>query len=151
MDELAAQELELHDKGNQACPVVPTLHSFLGGCVSGIASIVAGQPFDTGTSVRATLPFARAAAAREGARAPHNNNNKATLDSLHSSFCVFLTVKVRMQTSTFQGPMDCLKQLLAKEGPQALFKGMSSPVLSASLVNAIVFSSYNEAMTVSLA
>lgn len=48
MDELAASELELHDRGNQSCPVVPTLHSFLAGCVSGVASIVAGQPFDTG-------------------------------------------------------------------------------------------------------
>lgn len=104
MDELAAQELELHDRGNDAHGVIPTLHSFLGGSTSGIASIIAGQPFDT--------------------------------------------IKVRMQTSSaFSSAGDCLRQLLAKEGPQALFKGMASPVLSASLVNAIVFSSYNETMT----
>jgi hypothetical protein len=46
--------------------------------------------------------------------------------------------------------VDCLRQLLAKEGAHALFKGMSSPVLTASLVNAVVFSSYNEAMAVSV-
>lgn len=59
-----------------------------------------------------------------------------------------MTVKVRLQTSSYRGPLDCLRQLLAKEGPHALFKGMSSPVLTASLVNAVVFSSYNEAMAV---
>lgn len=58
-------------------------------------------------------------------------------------------VKVRMQTSSYRGPVDCVRQLLRAEGPQALFKGMSSPVLTASLVNAVVFSSYNEAMAVS--
>ena len=60
------------------------------------------------------------------------------------------TVKVRLQTSSYKGPLDCLRQLLAKEGAPALFKGMSSPVLTASLVNAVVFSSYNEAMAVRL-
>lgn len=59
------------------------------------------------------------------------------------------TVKVRMQTSSHRGPLECVRQLLRTEGPQALFKGMSSPVLTASLVNAVVFSSYNEAMAVS--
>lgn len=58
------------------------------------------------------------------------------------------TVKVRLQTSSYRGPIDCLRQLLAKEGAHALFKGMSSPLLTASLVNAVVFSSYNEAMAV---
>lgn len=102
MDELAAQELEIHE--NTAGNIVPTLHSFFGGCVGGLVSLVAGQPFDT--------------------------------------------IKVRLQTSTkFAGAGDCFRQLLANEGPLALFKGMSSPVLSASLVNAIVFSSYNETMT----
>ena len=102
MDELAAQELEIHE--NAAGNIVPTLHSFLGGCAGGLVSLVAGQPFDT--------------------------------------------IKVRLQTSTkFTGAGDCFRQLLANEGPLALFKGMSSPVLSASLVNAIVFSSYNETMT----
>ena len=57
-------------------------------------------------------------------------------------------VKVRLQTSSYRGPVDCLRQLLAKEGAHALFKGMSSPVLTASVVNAVVFSSYNEAMAV---
>lgn len=103
MDELASLELETHERLNE-CHIIPTLHSFLGGCVSGVASLIAGQPFDT--------------------------------------------VKVRMQTSSsYRSAGDCLRQLLAKEGPQALFKGMSSPVLSASFVNAIVFSSYNETMT----
>ena len=35
-----------------------------------------------------------------------------------------ITVKVRMQTASYNGPIDCLKQLLAKEGPKAMFKGM---------------------------
>ncbi|EWM25764.1 solute carrier family 25 member 45 [Nannochloropsis gaditana] len=102
MDELAAQELEIHE--NKAGEIVPTLHSFVAGCAGGVVSLAVGQPFDT--------------------------------------------IKVRLQASTkFKGAIDCLRRLLATEGPLALFKGMSSPVLSASFVNAIVFTSYNETMT----
>jgi hypothetical protein len=103
MDDTGAVELELHEKERHQpsdVGVVPWSHAFAAGCVSGMAAVVVGQPFDT--------------------------------------------VKVRMQTSSFPNPRTCVKALISSEGPAALFRGLSSPLLTASLINAIVFSTYNE-------
>lgn len=54
------------------------------------------------------------------------------------------TVKVRLQTQhgptpQYRGTFHCFKLIVQKEGFRGLYKGMSSPLLSLSAINAIVF------------
>ncbi|CCU83335.1 Mitochondrial carnitine/acylcarnitine carrier protein CACL [Caenorhabditis elegans] len=54
------------------------------------------------------------------------------------------TVKVRLQTQSgptpqYRGTFHCFKLIVQKEGFRGLYKGMSSPLLSLSAINAIVF------------
>ncbi|CAO4380754.1 unnamed protein product [Caenorhabditis nigoni] len=54
------------------------------------------------------------------------------------------TVKVRLQTQhgpnpQYRGTFHCFKMIVQKEGFRGLYKGMSSPLLSLSAINAIVF------------
>lgn len=51
------------------------------------------------------------------------------------------TIKVRLQTQRgmYKGIANCYLTILKKEGPKGLFKGMSSPLLGLSFINAIVF------------
>lgn len=55
----------------------------------------------------------------------------------------FDTVKVRLQTQgaggRFQGPLDCVKQTLAKEGFRGLYKGAAPPLAMTGFVNSIMF------------
>lgn len=57
------------------------------------------------------------------------------------------TLKVRLQTQSasapqFAGMMDCARQTLASEGVAGLYKGMSSPLVGVSLINAVLFLDY---------
>lgn len=55
----------------------------------------------------------------------------------------FDTVKVRMQTKTiFRSGLDCVLQTIRNEGFFALYKGMSGPMATIPLVNAVVFAAY---------
>uniref|UniRef100_A0A7E4VYD2 Mitochondrial basic amino acids transporter n=1 Tax=Panagrellus redivivus TaxID=6233 RepID=A0A7E4VYD2_PANRE len=51
------------------------------------------------------------------------------------------TVKVRLQTQTgvYRGTWHCLMMIVKKEHVKGLYKGMSSPLASLTLINAIVF------------
>ena len=51
------------------------------------------------------------------------------------------TIKVRLQTQhgMYKGITNCFITILRKEGPKGLFKGMTSPLLGLSFINAIVF------------
>ena len=51
------------------------------------------------------------------------------------------TIKVRLQTQTgmYKGITNCYLTILKKEGAKGLFKGMTSPLLGLSFINAIVF------------
>ncbi|KAL3096038.1 hypothetical protein niasHS_005797 [Heterodera schachtii] len=54
------------------------------------------------------------------------------------------TVKVRLQTQNSHCPIyrntfHCLKKIVQTEGPSALYKGMSSPLASLALINAVIF------------
>jgi len=57
------------------------------------------------------------------------------------------TVKVRMQTQDkgniiFRGPVDCFLKTVKLEGPRALFKGMSSPLVGNAPMQALTFGAY---------
>lgn len=59
----------------------------------------------------------------------------------------FDTVKVHLQTQDFKNPMyrgtyDCLKKIVQKESIGGLYRGISSPLASISVLNAIVFGVY---------
>jgi solute carrier family 25 (mitochondrial carnitine/acylcarnitine transporter), member 20/29 len=59
----------------------------------------------------------------------------------------FDTVKVRLQTQDYRNPMykgtfDCIKKIVAKDSIAGLFRGISSPLASISVLNAIVFGVY---------
>ncbi|XP_003743595.1 mitochondrial basic amino acids transporter [Galendromus occidentalis] len=59
----------------------------------------------------------------------------------------FDTVKVRLQTQdprnpVYRGTFHCLRSIIAKDSVSGLFRGMSSPMVGVSVVNAIVFGVY---------
>mmetsp|Transcript_30517 Transcript_30517/g.97382 ORF Transcript_30517/g.97382 Transcript_30517/m.97382 type:complete len:304 (-) Transcript_30517:1548-2459(-) len=57
----------------------------------------------------------------------------------------FDTVKVRLQThGNYNGALDCLRCMVSREGWGSLFRGVTSPVLTTSLINAIVFATHGE-------
>jgi len=56
----------------------------------------------------------------------------------------FNTVKVRLQTQPtnppkYNGGLDCFRKTLAEEGVKGLYKGMSSPLVGAGFLNALLF------------
>eukprot|EP01052_Picozoa_sp_SAG31_P020812 SAG31_NODE_1581_length_7834_cov_11.737298_6_plen_161_part_00 len=59
----------------------------------------------------------------------------------------FDTIKVRQQAgkTKYSGSMDCLRQTVRQEGTRALFKGTLSPLVANSAMNALTFSSWEEA------
>lgn len=59
----------------------------------------------------------------------------------------FDTIKVHMQTQDpknpkYRGAFHCLKSIMAKESFRGLYRGMSSPMIGVSVINAIVFGVY---------
>lgn len=62
------------------------------------------------------------------------------------------TLKVRLQTQPlnppiYNGLVDCVRKTIAWEGPAGLYKGVSSPLAGAALLNAIQFFSYGQAIS----
>ncbi|KAK7255365.1 hypothetical protein RIF29_28774 [Crotalaria pallida] len=53
------------------------------------------------------------------------------------------TIKVRQQKSTTGSAFSILRHMVFKEGPFSLYRGMGSPLVAATLQNAIVFQSYS--------
>jgi len=57
-------------------------------------------------------------------------------------------VKVRLQiegkSGRFKGPWDCLTHTVKSEGFLGLYKGMASPLIGVSGVNAILFAAYGQ-------
>ncbi|KAI8376307.1 mitochondrial carrier domain-containing protein [Radiomyces spectabilis] len=60
----------------------------------------------------------------------------------------FDTLKVRLQTQPsppiYRNAMDCFRQLVAKEGPKGLYRGVASPLAGIGFCNAVVFMSNGE-------
>jgi len=59
----------------------------------------------------------------------------------------FDTVKVHLQTQDFRNPLyrgtyDCLKKIIQKDSFKGLYRGISSPIASISVLNAVVFGVY---------
>ncbi|KAK3273285.1 hypothetical protein CYMTET_18466 [Cymbomonas tetramitiformis] len=54
------------------------------------------------------------------------------------------TLKVRLQTQRglYSGAMSCFTQIVTKEGPLSLYRGVSAPVLTATATNALMFGGY---------
>ncbi|KAF6236602.1 hypothetical protein HO173_005383 [Letharia columbiana] len=65
----------------------------------------------------------------------------------------FDTVKVRLQSQPdtlplrYQGPLDCFRQSLRKEGITGLYRGISAPLLGAAIETSSLFFSYRIAQT----
>ncbi len=57
----------------------------------------------------------------------------------------FDTVKVRLQSGFSSGVLHCTTRLLRNEGVSGFFKGLSSPMMTVPLVNAVVFGAYGQA------
>uniref|UniRef100_A0A9J8BQ01 Solute carrier family 25 member 45 n=1 Tax=Cyprinus carpio carpio TaxID=630221 RepID=A0A9J8BQ01_CYPCA len=57
------------------------------------------------------------------------------------------TVKVRLQTqAVYRGIFDCVVKTYTHEGSRGFFKGMSFPVISVAISNAVAFGSYSNAL-----
>jgi len=58
----------------------------------------------------------------------------------------FDTVKVRQQAGhvEYRGALDCVRRTVGEEGARALFRGMWSPLLTNSALNALTFSTWQE-------
>ncbi|KAL0079978.1 mitochondrial carrier domain-containing protein [Phycomyces blakesleeanus] len=61
----------------------------------------------------------------------------------------FDTVKIRLQTSgpdgRFKGPLDCLKKTISKEGPKALYKGATPPLVGWMFMDSIMLGTLHNA------
>lgn len=95
---------------------------FVGGCVSGCAGIFVGQPFDT---VKVRLQTQSMGASTVG-----------------SDGKFILSVAPGASKTIYPTASACAVGIVTKEGPLALFKGMSTPIASAALINAITFGAY---------
>jgi solute carrier family 25 (mitochondrial carnitine/acylcarnitine transporter), member 20/29 len=56
-------------------------------------------------------------------------------------------VKVHLQTQDYKNPIyrgtyDCLKKIIQKDSVKGLYRGLSSPIASISVLNAIIFGVY---------
>lgn len=50
----------------------------------------------------------------------------------------FDTIKVRLQTNdAFRGPLECLWKTVGKEGPTALYKGATPPLLGWMIMDSV--------------
>ncbi|CAK5028377.1 unnamed protein product [Meloidogyne enterolobii] len=59
------------------------------------------------------------------------------------------TIKVRLQTQNvtfpqYNGILHCLRCIISQEGPIALYKGMTSPLASIAMVNALCFAAHDQ-------
>lgn len=66
----------------------------------------------------------------------------------------FDTIKVHMQTQDVKNPQyrnmfHCMKSMIVRDSFRGLYRGMSSPMLGISVVNAIVFGVYGNAQRIS--
>merc|ERR1712226_431204 len=57
------------------------------------------------------------------------------------------TIKVRLQTQPsppiYSGTWDCIKKMMAKEGPKGFYKGMSAPLAGVAPIFAVSFFGFN--------
>lgn len=65
------------------------------------------------------------------------------LHQTHILYCVTDTVKIRMQTTTkadgrFKGPLDCFLKTVRQEGPRALYKGATPPLVGWMFMDSIM-------------
>ncbi|XP_043787419.1 mitochondrial basic amino acids transporter-like isoform X3 [Apis laboriosa] len=61
----------------------------------------------------------------------------------------FDTIKVHLQTQDhrnpkYKGNWDCLRKIIANESIAGVYRGMSSPIIGVSLINAVIFGVYGE-------
>ncbi|KAG0166330.1 hypothetical protein DFQ28_001543 [Apophysomyces sp. BC1034] len=62
----------------------------------------------------------------------------------------FDTIKIRLQTSNasegrFKGPLDCLLKTIRQEGPQALYKGATPPLVGWMFMDSIMLGTFHNA------
>lgn len=72
------------------------------------------------------------------------------LTTLHSFEHPYDLIKVRLQSQPlhrpliYKGPWHCFRDTVAKEGYRGLYRGLSSPLIGATVENAVVFLVYNQ-------
>lgn len=54
----------------------------------------------------------------------------------------FDTVKVRMQSGSFDGLINCILRTIKADGFKGLYYGLATPLSSVPLINAVVFGAY---------
>ncbi|PWZ01174.1 hypothetical protein BCV70DRAFT_199536 [Testicularia cyperi] len=106
-------------------------------------------------------PILATSESRAGAVAPSSSSGRlsqATKDIAFGSIAGMVSkvfehpfdlVKVRLQTQSadrprYRGAFDCFKQTYLNEGIRGLYRGLSMPVLGATLENACLFFTYNQ-------
>lgn len=52
--------------------------------------------------------------------------------------------RIQMQPDQYKTILDVWKTLISKEGPKALYRGLSSPAVGFGFINAVAFNSYNQ-------
>ena len=59
------------------------------------------------------------------------------------------TIKIRLQlygSDKYKGSIDCFQKMVKEEGVKSLFRGMLAPLVSSSIINAILFASYGSVL-----
>ncbi|UZJ53183.1 hypothetical protein CBS101457_002503 [Exobasidium rhododendri] len=110
--------------------VVSPLVDFIAGTVGGVASLLAGHPFDT---IKTRLQAQSQAPSTSSIPDQHAHVSSSTSSSPLLS---------RSITTRYTSSLDALRRIIAEERFVGLYKGVTSPMLGVALMNASVFGVY---------
>lgn len=117
------------DVGREASALV----DFLAGTIGGIASLLAGHPFDT---IKTRLQ-----AQSQAPSSSNSDNLRHAATPSHSTPLVVQTTVKRYTSS-----LDALRRIVAEERFLGLYKGVTSPMLGVAVMNASIFGVYGLAL-----
>lgn len=109
------------------------LVDFIAGTVAGIASLVAGHPFDT---VKTRLQ----------AQAQETKGTSARPSAPTTSTTPLLLQNGVADGRRYRSALDALRTIVREESVTGLFKGITSPMLGVAAMNASVFGVYGIAL-----
>jgi len=114
------------------------LVDFIAGTVGGVASLLAGHPFDT---IKTRLQAQSQAPTSSSSSSASLQHGVPTI-STSSSPLIVSQATIRRYTSS----LDALRRIVAEERFVGLYKGVTSPMLGVAVMNASVFGVYGLAL-----
>ncbi|XP_070449331.1 mitochondrial basic amino acids transporter isoform X3 [Equus przewalskii] len=124
---------------------------FLAGCAGGVAGVLVGHPFDT-VKVLAELGSRGGRGAGVSRRRMHPSVSclsEQRLPAVKVLVCrdgtfLYKTISVRLQVQSmekpqYRGTLHCFQSIIRQESVLGLYKGLGSPLMGLTFINALVF------------